>query len=161
MYFSLKCTASLCLLFGFQYVWPYRVNFQAYWIFLILLWDKTNCAFFIYSVKFSSYNVKTYVNFCKNEPRFMPLTIFHLNRILLLMMKIIIKQFSLQSWKIRAECWNPLKISVIVKRHILQPQNQSPRPTQRSSLNEPYEKRSLFWTQLTNFLAIIHMGTFR
>ena len=112
MYFSLKCTASLCLLFGFQYVWPYTVNFEAYWIFLILLWDKTNCAIFIYSVKFSSYNVKTYnlyVNFCKNELRFMPLIIFHLNCILLLMMKMNIKQFSLQSWKIRVEGRNPLK----------------------------------------------------
>ena len=43
------------------------------------------------------------VDFCKNEPRFMPLIIFHLNCILLLMMKMNKKQFLFHSWKIRAE----------------------------------------------------------
>ena len=37
------------------------------------------------------------VDFCKNEPRFMPLIIFHLNCILLLMMKTNKKQFLIQS----------------------------------------------------------------
>ena len=33
------------------------------------------------------------IDFCKNEPRFMPLINFHLNCILLLMMNINSKQF--------------------------------------------------------------------
>ena len=47
------------------------------------------------------------VDFCKNEHRFMPLIIFHLNCILLLMMKMNKKQFLFHSWNIRAE--GPLK----------------------------------------------------
>ena len=49
------------------------------------------------------------VDFCKNEPRFMPLIIFHLNCILLLMMKMNKKQFLFHSWKIRAEGRSPLR----------------------------------------------------
>ena len=37
--------------------------------------------------------IKHIVDFCKNEPRFMPQIIFHLNCIVLLMMKINKKQF--------------------------------------------------------------------
>ena len=48
------------------------------------------------------------VDFCKNEPRFMPLIIFHWNCILLLMMEMNKKQFLFHSWKIRAEGWIPL-----------------------------------------------------
>ena len=48
------------------------------------------------------------VDFCKNEPRFMLLIIFHLNCILLLMMKMNKKQFLFHSWKIRAEGRSPL-----------------------------------------------------
>ena len=43
------------------------------------------------------------IEFCKNEPRYTPLTIFHLNCILLLVMKMNRKQFLFYSWKIRAE----------------------------------------------------------
>ena len=50
------------------------------------------------------------VDFCKNEPRFMPLKTFHLNCILLLMMKMNKKQFLFHSWKIRAEGRSPLNI---------------------------------------------------
>ena len=48
------------------------------------------------------------VDFCKNEPRFMPLIIFHWNCILLLMMEMNKKQFLFHSWKIRAEGRIPL-----------------------------------------------------
>ena len=48
------------------------------------------------------------VDFCKNEPRFMSLIIFHSNCILLLMMKMNKKQFLFHSWKIRAEGQIPL-----------------------------------------------------
>ena len=51
------------------------------------------------------------IDFCKNKPRFMPLIIFHLNCILLLMMKMNIKQFLFHSWKIRAEGWTSLNCS--------------------------------------------------
>ena len=48
------------------------------------------------------------VDICKNEPRFKTLIIFHLNCILLLMMKMNKKQFLFHSWKIRAEGRSPL-----------------------------------------------------
>ena len=38
----------------------------------------------------------------------MPLSIFHLNRILMLMIKINIKQFLFHMWKIRAEGYSTL-----------------------------------------------------
>ena len=38
----------------------------------------------------------------------MPLSIFHLNRILILMIKINIKQFLFHMWKIRAEGYSTL-----------------------------------------------------
>ena len=44
----------------------------------------------------------------KKEPHFMPLLIFHLNCILLLMMKMNKKQFLFHSWKIRTEGQIPL-----------------------------------------------------
>ena len=60
-------------------------------IFKHILCVITNlCNFFIYWVKFSSYHN---VDFSKNELRFMPLTIFNLNPILLLMMKRTRKHF--------------------------------------------------------------------
>ena len=37
--------------------------------------------------------IRNNVDFCKNEPRFMPVIIFHLNCILLLIMKMNKKQF--------------------------------------------------------------------
>ena len=52
------------------------------------------------------------VDFCKNQPRFMPLIIFHLNCILLLIMKMNKKQFLFHSWKIRAEGRSPLSSKV-------------------------------------------------
>ena len=45
------------------------------------------------------------VDFCKNEPRFMPLIIFHLNCIILLMMKMNKKQFLFHSWKVIPLVW--------------------------------------------------------
>ena len=48
------------------------------------------------------------VDFCKNDPHFMPQIIFHLNCILLLMMRINKKQFLFHSSQIRAEGRNPL-----------------------------------------------------
>ena len=50
------------------------------------------------------------VDFFKNEPRFMPLNIFHLNSILMLMIKINIKEFLFHKWKIRAEGYSSLNI---------------------------------------------------
>ena len=55
------------------------------------------------------------VDFCKNEPRFMPLIIFHLICILLLMMKMNKKQFLFHSWKIRAEGRSPLTLFSLIK----------------------------------------------
>ena len=49
----------------------------------------------------------------------MPLSIFHLNRILMLMIKINVKQFSFQKWKIRAEGYSTLtsqlKFNIIIR----------------------------------------------
>ena len=47
--------------------------------------------------------IKHNVDFCENEPRFMPLSIFHLNGILMLMIKINIKQFLFTHVKLRVE----------------------------------------------------------
>ena len=64
---------------------------------------------FIYTVSsFLHIMIRHNVDFCKNEPRFMPVINFHLNCILLLMMKMNKKQFLFQSWKIRAEGQSPL-----------------------------------------------------
>ena len=49
------------------------------------------------------------IDFCNNEPRFMPLIICHLNCIILLMLKINSKQFLFYSWKIRSEGRIPLR----------------------------------------------------
>ena len=47
----------------------------------------------IYFVNFSYYYDKHNVDFCKNEPRIMHLSIFRLNRILMLLIKNNLKQF--------------------------------------------------------------------
>ena len=52
--------------------------------------------------------ILSYVDFCQNESRFMPPSIFHLNRILMLMTKINIKQYLFHTWKIRAEGYSTL-----------------------------------------------------
>ena len=64
---------------------------------------------FVYTVSsFLHIMIRHNVDFCKNEPLFIPLIIFHLNCILLLMMKMNKKQFLFHSWKIRAEGRIPL-----------------------------------------------------
>ena len=64
---------------------------------------------FFYTVSsFLHIVIRHNVDFCKNEPRFVPLIIVHLNCILLLMMKMNKKQFLFHSWKIRAEGRSPL-----------------------------------------------------
>ena len=64
---------------------------------------------FVYTVSsFLHIMIRHNVDFCKNEPLFIPLIIFHLNCILLLMMKMNKKQFLFHSWKIRAEGQIPL-----------------------------------------------------
>ena len=56
--------------------------------------------------------IRHYVDFCKNEPRFMPLISFHVNCILLLMMKMNKKQFLFHFLKIKAEGRSPLIICI-------------------------------------------------
>ena len=58
------------------------------------------------------------VDISKNEPRFMPLIIFHLNCALLLMMNMNRKQIIFHSCKIRTEDRVPLKYSCKVYMYI-------------------------------------------
>ena len=57
------------------------------------------CLFFPYII------IRHNVAFCKNEPWFMSVIIFHFNLILLMMMRMTIKQFSFHLWQIKAEDW--------------------------------------------------------
>ena len=50
-----------------------------------------------------------YVDFCKSEPRFRPLSNLHLNRIQMLTIKINIKEFLFHVWIIRAEGYFTLR----------------------------------------------------
>ena len=76
-----------------KYHMKHKVNFfLAYFMFLNLLCEK--CVQFLSTgSSFVHIMITRYVDFCKNELRFLPLTIFQLNSILLLMMKITRKQF--------------------------------------------------------------------
>ena len=51
------------------------------------------------------------VDFCKNEPHFMPLILFHSNCILLLMMKMNKKQFFISFMKNKSRGSKPLNVS--------------------------------------------------
>ena len=70
--------------------------------------NEINWAFLYTGKNFLLIMIRHNVNFRKNEPRFMPLSIFHLNCILMLMEKINIKQFLFHMWKIRAEGYSTL-----------------------------------------------------
>ena len=67
-----------------------------------------NCFYFSTVSSFLHIMIRHNVDFCKNESRFMPLIIFHLNCILLLIMKMNKKPFLFHSWEIRAEGQIPL-----------------------------------------------------
>ena len=62
-------------------------------MFLILLCDNNFLQYLCTGSSFLHIMITHNVGFCKNELRFMPLTIFHLNPILLLMMKMTRKNF--------------------------------------------------------------------
>ena len=72
-------------------------------MFFILLCDDKFEQFICTGSSFLHIMITHYVEFCKNVLRVMPLTIFHSNHKLLLIMKITRKLFLFHLWKIRAE----------------------------------------------------------
>ena len=83
-------------------IYGHKVNFGSYLVFLIWLYDNKFDQFLSNGSCFLHTMIAYYVDYCKNELRFMPITILHLKPILLLMMKMTIKRYLLHFWRIRA-----------------------------------------------------------
>ena len=66
------------------------------------------------------------VVFSNNESRFIPLSIFHFYRILMLMIRVSIKQFLFHLRKIRAAGYSTLSVEFVSVSRILVTQKVSP-----------------------------------
>ena len=112
---------------------------------------------FVYTVSsFLHIMIRHNVDFCKNEPRFMPLIIFHLNCILLLMMKMNKKQFLFHSWKIRAEGRSPL-IRIVTIKYLMY---INVRPLVHPSSCHFLPGSEFYWINFAHFVSINILRSF-